>query len=85
MVQQYELPVTVKKDGDGFMAVCPVWKDCYAQGDTIDEAVAEITGVAATLIEIYQEEGMNIPLRVSKKTKAQGELRFNLPLVVSAA
>ena len=43
-VLEYELPIQVEpqKEG-GFVVKCPVWDDCYAQGDTLDEAVLEIT------------------------------------------
>lgn len=61
-VSEYELPIKIKpqKTG-GFLVTCPVWPDCYAQGDTIDEAVLEITAVAQSLIELYKEEGFKIP------------------------
>lgn len=63
-VSKFELPIKIgaQKEG-GYVVTCPIWKDCYAQGDTIDEAVLEITAVAQSLIEIYQEEGMLIPLK----------------------
>lgn len=61
-VLEYELPVKVEKDSSGgFVAKSPAWSDCYAQGDTIDEVTNEITSVAASLIELYKEEGMKIP------------------------
>ncbi len=46
-VLEYELPVEVKpqKEG-GFVGICPDWSDCYAQGDTVDEVILEITAVA---------------------------------------
>ena len=63
-VFQYELPIKIEpqKEG-GYLATCPVWKDCYAQGETIDEAVLEITAVTQSLIGLYKEEGLKIPLK----------------------
>ena len=39
-VSEYELPINIEpqKEG-GYVITCPKWTDCYAQGDTIDEAV----------------------------------------------
>ncbi|MBI2097351.1 MAG: type II toxin-antitoxin system HicB family antitoxin [Candidatus Vogelbacteria bacterium] len=59
----YELTIKVQKEGDGgYLALCPTWKDCYAQGDTVGEALQELYAVANTLIEIYLEEDLTIPL-----------------------
>lgn len=62
-VLQYELPLDVKRDSSGaYVAKCTVWKDCYSQGETIDEAVLEVTAVAQSLVELHIEEGLKIPL-----------------------
>lgn len=84
-VNQYELPVRIVKDQDGYLAMCPVWKDCYAQGDTLDEALAEITAVAASLIELYRDEGLVIPLKLQRRSEEKSRLSLKLPLLVSAA
>ena len=57
-VLEYELPIKIEpqKNG-GFVAKSSIWSDCYAQGDTVDEAILEITAVAQSLIELYKEEG----------------------------
>ncbi len=84
-LNQYELPADVRRDGDGFLAVSPGWEACYAQGDTPDEAIAELLEVAASLVELYQEEGVPIPLSLRKKLAPVKGLRFNLPLVIASA
>lgn len=62
-VSQYELPIIIESQKTGgYVATCPIWSDCFAQGDSIDEAVLEITAVAQSLIELYKEERMSIPL-----------------------
>lgn len=80
-VLEYELPIKIspQKEG-GFVVSSPKWKECYAQGDTIDEAILEITGVAQSLIEIYKEEGLAIPLKLQKKVNNL----TSVPVVVAA-
>lgn len=82
-VSEYELPIKIKlqKEG-GYVVVCPKWSDCYAQGDTVDEAVLEITAVAQSLIELYQEEDLKIPLKKQKEKGIANPL--TVPVIVAA-
>jgi predicted RNase H-like HicB family nuclease len=82
-VKSFELTLKIKpqKDG-GFVAVSSVWKDCYAQADTIDEAVLEATAVAQALIELYQEEEIEIPLKQLNEKKTSAPI--TIPVVVAA-
>lgn len=82
-VRSFELPLKIEpqKDG-GFVARCFVWSDCYAQGDSVDEAVLEATAVAQALIELYQEEGLKIPLKQTKEGKVSTPI--TVPVIVSA-
>lgn len=83
-VSEYELPIKIESQkGGGFVVSSPAWKDCYAQGDTIDEAILEITGVAQSLIELYKEEDLEIPLKLHKSKKTQSS-SLNLPIIVAA-
>lgn len=80
-VLEYELPVKIEKDqSGGFVAVSPSWPDCYAQGDSIDEVINEITAAAASLIELYKEEGLKVPLKSTIARKST----FNIPVLTSA-
>ncbi|OGH48282.1 MAG: hypothetical protein A3A51_00600 [Candidatus Levybacteria bacterium RIFCSPLOWO2_01_FULL_39_10] len=81
-VLEYELPIKIEpqKEG-GFFVLSPIWKDCYAQADTIDEAILEITAVAQSLIELYKEEGLKIPLKLQRKN---GFSNMTVPVIVSA-
>lgn len=83
-ISEYELPIVVQKDTGGFVARCQTWQDCYAQGDTLEEAINEISYVASSLIELYKEEGLPIPLKL-KQTKQHTlpSMRFTFPLIVS--
>ncbi len=81
---QYALPLDIKRDSSGgYVARCTVWKDCYAQGETIDEAVLEVTAVAQSLIELYAEEGLKVPLRIQKERSLK-EPQFTVPVIVAA-
>lgn len=82
-VSQYELPIKIEpQEEGGYLATCSIWKDCYAQGETIDEAVREIIAVAQSLIEVCKEEGLKIPLKLQKKNVANPE--FIVPIIVAA-
>lgn len=82
-VLEYELPVKIQSQNGGYFAFCPLWKDCYAQGDTIEEAISEINLAAQTLIEIYQEERMEVPLVMEKSPLRIKEI-INIPVFVTA-
>lgn len=74
-ISEYILPITIEKDATGaFIASSPVWADCYAQGDTVQEAYNEAIAVATSLIELYKEEGLNIPLKSSQTNKVTFEV-----------
>lgn len=84
-IQEYELPISIETEKEGgFTAICPAWDTCYAQGETIEEVINEISYVASSLIELYKEENIKIPLKLKKTTheKAQG-FSLNFPLIVS--
>jgi len=64
------------------LAASTVWADCYAQGDSVDEAVLEATAVAQSLIELYKEEGLKIPLKITKEGITSSSI--TVPVIVSA-
>lgn len=82
-VTEYELPIKIspQKDG-GYVVTCPTWKDCFAQGDSVEEATLEITAVAQTLIELYKEEDIKIPLKPLVSRRLDNSIA--LPVIVSA-
>ncbi len=49
-ITEYELPVAIHEEEGVFIAQCPKWKDCYAQGDTLEEAINEISYVASSYL-----------------------------------
>jgi predicted RNase H-like HicB family nuclease len=82
-VQEYILPVIVERQNGAYFAYSPIWKDCYAQGDSVEEAVSEINMVAQTLIEIYKEEGLKVPLKLDKDEVKVNQV-INMPVFVTA-
>lgn len=62
----YQLPVFVEKGEDGFYVVeCPIFRGCYTQGKTMDEALKNIREV----IELCLEEKENREILGSAKSK----------------
>lgn len=82
-VLEYELPIELEpqKEG-GFVVRCPIWSDCYAQGETVDEAILEITAVAQSLIDVYKEEKLSVPLKL-KQEKTLANVPA-IPVIVAA-
>lgn len=57
LVKNKKFPVFIEKDEDGFYIVeCPIFKGCYSQGKTLDEALVNIREV----IDLCLEEKNNI-------------------------
>ena len=52
----YKLNVTLNKDKDGYYVYCPELPGCHTQGDTIDEALANIKEAASLYLETMTKE-----------------------------
>ncbi len=48
--------VVIEKDEHGFYAWCPELKGCYSQGQTLDEAIANIREAIELYLETLTEE-----------------------------
>ena len=86
-VLEYTLSFNITPQSEGgFLASCPIWPDCYAQGETIDEAVLEVMAVAQSLIELYREEDLPIPLEevTEKVLETLDSPLLTIPILVSA-
>ena len=55
-IKNRQFPLIIEKDEDGFYVVeCPLFRGCYSQGKTLDEALKNIREV----IELCLEEKEN--------------------------
>lgn len=58
MLKNYDFPILIEKDEDGFyVAKCPVFRGCYSQGKTLDEALKNIKEVIDLCLE--EKEAQN--------------------------
>ncbi|PJB09314.1 hypothetical protein CO121_00640 [bacterium (Candidatus Gribaldobacteria) CG_4_9_14_3_um_filter_36_15] len=63
-IKNKQFPVIVEKDEDGFYVVeCPLFRGCYSQGETLDEALKNIREV----IDLCLEEKENRKILKSYK------------------
>ncbi len=55
------LPIVIECDADGYFASCPALQGCYSQGDTYEEAIANIKDAVRLHIEDRMADGEEIP------------------------
>jgi predicted RNase H-like HicB family nuclease len=48
-------------ESGGYVVSCPSLPGCYSQGETIDEALANIREAIELYIEVLEEDGKPIP------------------------
>ena len=58
---QYRFAVVVEKDQEGYFAFCPDLQGCYTQGQTYEEAVANLQDAIRLHIEDRLASGEQIP------------------------
>lgn len=51
----YKVSVVIEKDDSGYYAYCPELKGCQTQGDTFEEALANIKEAVELYIETLSE------------------------------
>ena len=61
MAIEYKFAVVIEKDEDGYVAFCPELQGCYSQGDTYDEALANIADAIRLHIEDILASGETVP------------------------
>jgi predicted RNase H-like HicB family nuclease len=59
------LPVIVETDQDGYFVTCPALQGCYSQGETYEEAMANIKDAIRLHLEDRLADGEGIPQAVS--------------------
>ncbi len=64
-MQHLTLPIIVESDEDGYFVTCPALQGCYSQGETYEEAVANIKDAIRLHVEDRLAAGEQIPQPVS--------------------
>ncbi|WP_013323861.1 type II toxin-antitoxin system HicB family antitoxin [Gloeothece verrucosa] len=60
--QIYNYTVILEKESDGgYHAFCPALKGCHSQGDSFEEAIANITEAIELYIESLKADNLSIP------------------------
>ena len=54
--EMLKLNIVIEKDSDGYYAYCPDLRGCQSQGDTYDEANANIREAIELYLETLSEE-----------------------------
>jgi len=60
-MQHLTLPIIVEGDQEGYFVTCPLLQGCYSQGETYEEAVANIKDAIRLHIEDRLADGEEIP------------------------
>ena len=56
------VPVLVYREPTGgYSVVCPSLPGCHSQGETVEEALANVTEAIALYLEVLEEDGLPIP------------------------
>lgn len=56
-MKNFKFTVVIEKDKDGYFAFCHELQGCYAQGDTYEEAIENITDAIKLHIQDRAETG----------------------------
>ena len=58
----YHYTVILEKESDGgYHAFCPILKGCHSQGDSVEEAIENITEAIELYIESLRADDLPIP------------------------
>ena len=60
-MKQYDLPIIIEQDNDGYFATCPELQGCYSQGDTYEEAISNIKDAINLHLQDRIAENEDIP------------------------
>jgi predicted RNase H-like HicB family nuclease len=69
-MQRLTLPIIVESDEDGYFVTCPSLQGCYSQGETYEEAIANIKDAIRLHVEdrVANGEEISRPVSVSLST-----------------
>ncbi len=64
-MQHLTLPIIVESDQDGYYVTCPTLQGCYSQGETYEEAIANIKDAIRLHVDDRLADGEEISQKVS--------------------
>lgn len=70
MIRRLPLIFAPQPEG-GFTVTSPILPELVTEGDTIEEAFANVSDALAAVIEIYEEEGRALPAGIELPTSGQ--------------
>jgi predicted RNase H-like HicB family nuclease len=60
-MKRYRFSVVIERDTDGYYAFCPELEGCYTQGDTHEDAIANIRDAIRLHVQDRIASGESIP------------------------
>jgi antitoxin HicB len=61
---QLKIPLVLAPQSDGgYVVTSPLLPELHTEGDTADEAVANVQDALAAVVELYQDLGRPLPLK----------------------
>jgi predicted RNase H-like HicB family nuclease len=60
-MRKFRLACVIEKDDDGYIAYCPQLQGCYVQGDSYEEAVANLRDAMKLHIEDRLAQNESVP------------------------
>lgn len=73
-MERLTLPIIVESDQDGCFVICPALQGCYSQGETYEEAIANIKDAIKLHLEDRLASGEEIPQKVLKSILRDADL-----------
>ena len=70
MLRRVPLVFTPQPEG-GFTVTSPVLPELITEGDTLEQAYANVSDALAAVIELYQDQGRTLPAGVELPTSGQ--------------
>lgn len=60
-MKQYDFPIIIEQDDDGYFATCPELQGCYSQGETYEETLENIKNAITLHLQDRLTEKEELP------------------------
>jgi predicted RNase H-like HicB family nuclease len=64
-MKQYDFPIIIEQDVEGYFAFCPELQGCYSQGETYEEVIVNIKDAINLHLQDRIAENEEIPMTKS--------------------